>query len=232
MDIKIACPTCGHKYNLKAPNPTALAGRTFTCPKCNNSAPFGQILQRAGITVPSPAAGQRQGASPGAHPSTNLGGVQQGPRTMPHHGYSGGAKTMAHSGNPSHGMSGIADPVGSTQYFGNPAMGAVPAKQCYLVIRETGRAIPLKPGQYIMGRDSSDSGATMRIAPDPYMSRRHAHLSVAVGVDGIMRLTITGMNSQNDIFINSCRLYPGASAAINPGDEILLGMTNLKYVVK
>lgn len=228
MDIKISCPTCGHKFNLKAPNPTALASRTFTCPKCNNSAPFARILQMAGLTVPTPVTGQQNGGLQGAHPRTNLGGVQQSSRTIPHQPYAQGSKTVAHQGGQANGI----DPVGSTQYFGNSGPGPVPGKKSYLVIRETGRAIPLKPGQYILGRDSSDSGATMRLAPDPYMSRRHAHLSVALGVDGLMRLTITGMNSQNDIFINSCRLYPGASAQVNPGDEILLGMTNLKYVVK
>ncbi len=228
MDIKIACPICGHKFNLKAPNPAALAAKTFTCPKCHNSAPFGQILQKAGVQVAPAVAGQPQGA----HPRTNLGGMQQGPNTVPHQPYGGGPKTVAHQGGAVITTPNPNDPTGATQHFGNPAVGGVPPKKCYLVICETGRAIPLKPGQYILGRDSSDSGATMRIAPDPYMSRRHAHLSVAVGVDGLMRLTITGMNSQNDIFINSCRLYPGASAAVNPGDEILLGMTNLKYVVK
>ncbi len=88
----------------------------------------------------------------------------------------------------------------------------------------------LSPGTYILGRDSSDSRATLRIAPDQFMSRAHATLKVEAAGNRL-QASITPMKSANAIFINNDRLEYGRSCMLKDGDRILLGMTTVRIKI-
>lgn len=96
-----------------------------------------------------------------------------------------------------------------------------------IVIEKSGRSFPLAQGSYTVGRDSSDSRATLKLAPDPYMSRVHARIDVTPVMAGVS-VSIIPMNSANDVFVNNARCNPGVPVPLHDGDSILLGMTTVR----
>ena len=93
-----------------------------------------------------------------------------------------------------------------------------------LVVESTGRRIPLTVGPHILGRDSADSPADIKVAPDSFMSRSHARLDIIPnGATFICR--IQAMRSANAVMINSRQLAENESWQLKPSDKILLGMT-------
>lgn len=111
-----------------------------------------------------------------------------------------------------------------TRVAGQAMMGM--KSKMALVVESTGMSFPLMPGTYILGRASSDSRATLKLAPDPYMSRQHAKLVVGA-VNGKMQCQLCGLASANPIFVNGKKIDTGSVVAIKVGDKILLGMTNI-----
>lgn len=202
MEIKISCPACRRNFTLRAPNPAALMQKTFRCPKCGTVTPFQTLLGRAGVPVPPQTSGG--GLAPANPLKTHLAGPQVPPAF-------GGGHTQVH-------IPGATEPASSSS--------------SYLMVKSSGRRFPLQAGEHILGRDSADSNATIRLAADPYMSRAHAHLTVTHLAGGVARVVLTGMNSRNVVYVNNSRLYPGSTVELHPGDEILLGMTTVKYMVK
>lgn len=95
-----------------------------------------------------------------------------------------------------------------------------------LVVESTGASFPLMPGTYILGRASSDSKATLKLAPDPYMSRQHAKLVVKI-TTGPTLCELSGLTSTNPIFVNGKMLNLGHTVRLSSGDKILLGMTTV-----
>lgn len=95
-----------------------------------------------------------------------------------------------------------------------------------LVVETTGRIFSLAQGVYTLGRDSSDSRASLRIAPDPYMSRLQAGLEVSPGTAGT-KCRVVGLNATNPVFVNNVRLEPNTGVSLKNGDRLLLGMTKV-----
>lgn len=95
-----------------------------------------------------------------------------------------------------------------------------------LRVDSTGRTFSVGSGLYIMGRECSDTKATLPIAPDPYMSRQHARLQVMITPVTTQCLLIP-LNSQNVIFINDRMVPAGQQVILKNGDRILLGMTTV-----
>lgn len=93
-----------------------------------------------------------------------------------------------------------------------------------LTVESTGRTFPLGQGTYTLGRDSSDSRSTLRIAPDRYMSRLQANLEVMALPNGV-RCRISSANDLNPVIVNSTKLAQGQSLDLRNGDRILLGST-------
>lgn len=98
----------------------------------------------------------------------------------------------------------------------------------YLVVSSTERSYRLMPGVYILGRASSDSKATLRLAPDPYMSRQHARLTVTAAY-GKVQCQLSGLASANPIYVNNKKLEEGSAVTLKYGDKILLGMTEVLF---
>jgi len=97
-----------------------------------------------------------------------------------------------------------------------------------LVVESTGMSFPLMQGTYILGRASSDSKATLKLAPDPYMSRQHARLYVGA-VNGKIQCHLCGLASTNPIFVNDKKIETGSPVTLKSGDKILLGMTTILF---
>lgn len=119
---------------------------------------------------------------------------------------------------PSAGFGGL-----KTKVAGQAQMGSMS-----LVVESTGRSFQLMPGAYILGRASSDSKATLKLAPDPYMSRQHARLVVSSSY-GKMQCQLCGLASTNPIFINNKKIPQGSAVTLKSGDKILLGMTTILF---
>lgn len=184
--IKIECPQCHGRFTLKAPNLQAMASKSFSCPKCGFSAPFGQLMSAAGIPV--------QPARPVPPPAPMHTHISGGGMPQPV-----GGKTSIASGN----------------------------NLATLTVVDSGRKFNLSQGDYTLGRESSDSRASLRIAPDHYMSRLQAQLKVARGADGKPDCVITGVAATNPIFVNNVCLNPGQATRLKNGDVVLLGVTKV-----
>lgn len=96
-----------------------------------------------------------------------------------------------------------------------------------LTVQDSGRKFNLSQGNYTLGRESSDSRASLQIAPDQYMSRLQAQLQVNRGANGLADCVVVGVAATNPIFVNNVRIEPGQAARLKNGDIILLGMTKV-----
>lgn len=137
-------------------------------------------------------------AAPQAMPKTNIGGV---PPTLPNT-----------PGTP--GVGGTRLDAGT-----NPSV---------TLIVEGGKAFKLRNGTYTIGRDSRDSMASLKLAPDQYMSRLQAQLEIVAGQTGTGKpvvCRISNLSSTNALYVNNTRIEFGKSSFLNPGDKLLLGMT-------
>lgn len=198
----IRCPQCKKQYNLKSSHPQALLGKQFTCPNCSFSVPFMVLLKNS---TPD---------NPDLH--THIVGS---------------------------GANGARQPMGgqSTQVFGQPTQVAsnhthiygqqafMQNQQVYLEIEGTQQRFPLQMGTYILGRNSVDSPATIKLAPDPYMSRSHAKLDVLYR-GGQLICAITAFPNANPVYINGQALPPTKAILLKNGVTIQMGMTKIKFV--
>lgn len=210
--IKIKCQKCGRNYALTAPNPSALINKQFTCKRCGYTDLFGNLFAAAGVHVAAPPTG---GVSSGPMPAgglhTQIGGAPQNLKTQ-----IGGAVAPGAIG----AMPGMMTEQGKTQMANKP-IGT-------LTVKESGKAFRFGQGVYILGRDSSDGSADIKIAPDPYMSRQHAKLSAA-NVGGIATCLLTCTSQSNPIYINGQKINSSTPTPLRNGDKILLGMTNVVF---
>ncbi|MGN0213305.1 MAG: FHA domain-containing protein [Muribaculaceae bacterium] len=99
-----------------------------------------------------------------------------------------------------------------------------------LTVAGTNSKFILNPGAYIVGRRSSDSKATLQLAPDISMSRQHARLVVQV-VAGKPMAQIMGLKASNPILVNGKICATGRPCTLKPGDIIQLGMTKIVFTI-
>lgn len=91
-----------------------------------------------------------------------------------------------------------------------------------LSVKETGKTFSLGAGTYTLGRDSNDSRASLRVAPDVHMSRLQATLQVSPHA-----CVITPLAAVNPIMINGRPVSNGEPVRLKNGDKIFMGVTNL-----
>ena len=99
-----------------------------------------------------------------------------------------------------------------------------------IVVEDTGRRIPVGVGSHILGRESSDSSASVKLAPDPYMSRLHARLDI-MREGNRVSCRIQPLRSSNAVIVNSSRLEEGETMMLKPNDKVVLGMTTFHLEV-
>ncbi len=221
--IKIKCPQCGRNYALTAPNPSILVNKQFTCKRCGKTELFGRLFAAAGVSVSGPQTGSLSAPSlPADSLHTQIGGVPDSLKTQ-------GPVT----GDPLTQIGGIPQPGGLHTQIGGLGMAAGHGKTQVankplgiLTVLDGGKSFRFGQGVFVLGRDSSDSKATIKIARDPYMSRQHAKLSAA-NVGGISTCLLTCISQSNPIYINGQKINSGTPAPLRNGDRILLGMTTV-----
>lgn len=102
--------------------------------------------------------------------------------------------------------------------------------KAYLTVASTKAKYVLKNGIYVLGRDSSDSSATLRLAPDITMSRQHARLIVQT-VGGKTVAQITGLKFNNPVIVNGNALPANRPFTLKSGDVIQLGATKVQLLI-
>ena len=100
----------------------------------------------------------------------------------------------------------------------------------YLTVIGNNVKFILNPGVYVLGRKSSDSKATIQIAPDITMSRQHARLAVKM-VGGKMMAQVICLKENNPIYINGKPYLIGQPCTLKPGDNLQMGATRLVYTI-
>lgn len=98
----------------------------------------------------------------------------------------------------------------------------------FLTMIDSGSKFVLQQGNYILGRKSSDSKATLQLAPDICMSRQHAQLSVQATGRNIV-VQIVGLKPENPVIINNKVLRAGQPCRLKPGDHLQLGRTHVVF---
>ena len=201
--INIRCPGCRRGYKLTTENPMTLRMKMFRCPKCGFAAPFSMLL---GTGQPdNPSLETHIGGQPANPLETHIGGLDRTLHvtSMP---TGRGSKTRVSPGSKGGGGHSLR-------------------------VLSTGASFPLMPGIYILGRDSSDSRATLRLAADPYMSRQHARLTISVA-SGKAVCQISSLSTTNTLFVNGKEVPKGKVLTLRHGDKILMGMTEIVYSEK
>lgn len=102
--------------------------------------------------------------------------------------------------------------------------------QAYLTVVGTNSKFILNQGVYVVGRRSSDSQATLQVAPDISMSRQHAKLAVQV-VAGKLMAQIMGLKANNPIFVNGKMYAASRPCTLKSGDIIQMGTTKLVFTI-
>lgn len=208
-EIKIKCPKCGRNYALTAPNPGVLVNKQFTCKRCGNTELFGKLFANAGVSVTACSPIHQNGGNAPVLPptgglKTHIGGSLQ----------ESGLHTQI-------GTAGAGVNHGMTQVAVNKPIGT-------LEVQDGGKTFRFGQGIYVLGRDSSDSNASIKLAGDPYMSRQHAKLSAA-NAGGIPTCLLTCVSQANPIYINGQKINNGVPTPLRDGDKILLGMTTVFF---
>ena len=127
---------------------------------------------------------------------------------------------------PDYGMGAHAGIHSPTKVLNNPSGQS----KAYLTVIGSNMKFVLNQGVYVLGRKSSDSTATMQIAPDITMSRQHARLAVR-SVGGKMMAQITSLKANNPIYINGKAYSMGQPCTLKPGDNLQMGSTRLVYTI-
>ena len=115
-------------------------------------------------------------------------------------------------------------PITGTKVLQNVGMQA----KAYITVIGSNAKFVLNQGIYVLGRKSSDSTATLQLAPDISMSRQHARLAVQL-VGGRLMAQIVGLKANNPIIINGKMYAVGQPCTLKSGDKIQLGMTSIVF---
>lgn len=86
----------------------------------------------------------------------------------------------------------------------------------------------LEQGVYILGRKSSDSPATLQLAPDITISRQHARLTVQP-VAGRLVAQIVALKASNPIVINGKVYGTDQPCTLKSGDRLQFGETTVIF---
>lgn len=200
----IKCPSCGRRFDLRHKAPA-----TFSCPKCKYRAPFSEVVEdeHAGMMDTPPA--------------FNGGGTVEDSRP-----------TEVVSVNDKNGKTSVynidSQMAGSdkTQVF--IKTGHLHVMQGNRVVQD----IKLGTGVYTLGRMSSDSTASIKIAPDTYMSRVHARMKVVAGAGQVNQYILTPLKENNPVYVEGKMIPYGKSAVLRSGCKIVMGATTVIFVIK
>lgn len=110
----------------------------------------------------------------------------------------------------------------------SPAAGT--QSKAYITVMGSNARFVLTQGVYVLGRKSSDSTATLQLAPDISMSRQHARLAVQA-VGGKLMAQIIGLKANNPVYVNGKMYAAGQPCTLKAGDRLQLGMTRILFSI-
>jgi predicted component of type VI protein secretion system len=82
-----------------------------------------------------------------------------------------------------------------------------------------GKEFPVKPDGEFVGRDSTSAQV---VIPDPRISKKHLWSGVREG-----RVVVVDQESRNGTFVNDPKSPRVTEAALNPGDTVILGESDV-----
>ena len=91
--------------------------------------------------------------------------------------------------------------------------------------------LPVESGKYVMGRNSGDSTATIKVAPDRTISREHAMLYIK-NQGGNFTFHIMGLKDNNPILINNQILPARRIVMLQENATIKMGKVSLMLIKK
>lgn len=91
--------------------------------------------------------------------------------------------------------------------------------------------LPAESGQYVMGRNSGDSTATIKVAADKSISREHAMLYIK-NQGGNFTFHIMGLKDYNPLVVNNQTLPPRKAVQIQENTTIKMGKVSLLLTKK
>ena len=110
-------------------------------------------------------------------------------------------------------------------------IGTVPKISRALLVMN-GQSFELQMGANIVGRQSMTSEANIKLpVNDPYMSRQHALVQVTK-VNDRLCVTLSNYKNKNATLVNGVELRQSDEVVLNHGDEIVMGDTTMKIVMK
>lgn len=204
--ITMKCPgACGKTYTVTVTD-EQFETQSWVCPKCKFTAPF-KVIHQWNTMTNSLLAGtlgeaQPQPPAPPVPPATSR--VGNGQETA------------------------VAEGPSTKVFVPNESDKTKVAHQMVWQVANGGAriAIPLKPGKLIVGRNSTDSPAQIKVAPDIYMSRQHAVLTIMQ--QGVKMIASIAPNKPNNpVYVNQRMLRMNESAVLNANDTIIMGKTKI-----
>lgn len=114
--------------------------------------------------------------------------------------------------------------------YGETRIASASNNKVWLEVEGTGKTLQLGLGKYTMGRDSADSRASLKIAPDKYMSRMQAVIDITQSPNPAVPLNVViqNLSQTSPVYVNAQQLGPGMTMGVKNGDVLLLGMTKVK----
>lgn len=201
----IKCPSCGRRFDLQRKAPA-----NFCCPKCKYRAPF------SSITNESPDAQQ---AIPPVFDESLL-NINDTPPTQVVKTEDKNDKTRVYTDKKQNA------PEDHTRMV--VKCGHLQVIQGNAIVRD----ITIPQGAHTLGRMSSDSMASIKIAPDPYMSRLHARMKVVLDKEGQMQYILTPLKPSSPVYLDNRAIPEGKSAVLRHGCRIQMGYTTMIFVIK
>lgn len=200
----IQCPSCRRRFELRHKAPM-----TFTCPKCKHRAPFSDVVK-----------------------NENTGMMDTPPDFN--------ASVAMQENHPTEVVK-VNDKDGKTSVYNFDSQMAdndktkVVFKTGHLHVMQGDRIvqdIKLGVGVYTLGRMSSDSPASVKIAPDNYMSRVHARMKVVQSTGTVNQYILTPLKENNPVYVENKAIPYGKSAVLRSGCKIVMGTTTVIFVTK
>lgn len=81
---------------------------------------------------------------------------------------------------------------------------------------------------YYLGRNSADSTAKIKLAPDKTMSRVHAGMRTKI-INGKIEFQITSIKDTNPVYVNGIAVPQGKAVTLKSGDNIVMGNTTIVF---
>jgi uncharacterized protein YbaR (Trm112 family) len=220
--VSVSCPSC--KTGIRVTKTDD--GQSLACPKCG----FQSILSQF------PEIETRSLVCPGCRAVLKVMSQAAGPLTCPRCQYAGDISTYPPCVPVNRPPA--ADARAQTSLPDSASLqGGRLARPGVLVFVESdcecapaSRKLILKRGMNLIGRKAPDSQASIQLeTPDPFMSRSHTCIELAVKPGDCFEHLLSDAGSKNGTFHNDERLGPGDAIILASGDRVRIGHTVFKF---